>query len=182
MKNLLILLLVGGLFAFTLPIEERSSADTAAKVKITNPGFEDEGGDKYRGGWRNSKLGGIVQITSKPVHEGEKAAKLPASGDRIAYQAIKVKPGKDYTLTFYYTMKKEPKGILTASILNGHVTDSAKIKESTIASVDLNDQSAQNDYERVDLDFNAGESSKIAILLTNKGAECRFDSFSIKEK
>jgi PKD repeat protein len=40
--------------------------------------------------WRNSDLGGVIQITSGPTVTGSQAAKLPSDGSRIGYQRVVV--------------------------------------------------------------------------------------------
>lgn len=71
---------------------------------IVEPGFEDgtlpDGTGDGRDSWRNSDLGGVIQITSSPVSFGEQAAKLPADGSRIGYQEIIVVPDTNYNLRF----------------------------------------------------------------------------------
>jgi len=131
--------------------------------------------------WRNSDLGGVIQITSSPVYDGDQAAKLPSAGDRIGYQLVTVLPDTDYTLNFVYTMKTDPVGTLTVSILNGAVSDTDLIAKATIASVDLTDQSSASDYVPASIEFNSGGSSEIAILFTNVGVECRIDLFEFAE-
>jgi PKD repeat protein len=48
---------------------------------ILEPGFEDNtlpgGGGDGRDSWRNSDLGGVIQITGSPVTFGDQGAKLP---------------------------------------------------------------------------------------------------------
>lgn len=149
---------------------------------ILNPGFDIEGEDSYRDHWRNGDLGGVLQITSSPVHEGEKAAKFPSAGDRIAYQLITVQKDKDYVISFYYTMKTTPVGTLTVSILAGDVTDPDAVADATIASVDLNDQSDDSTYILSSVSFNSGDNTEVAIYVTNVDVECRIDTFSIVEE
>ena len=55
---------------------------------ILEAGFEDdtlpEGGGDGRDSWRNSDLGGVIQITGSPVTFGDQGAKLPVpAGDRV---------------------------------------------------------------------------------------------------
>lgn len=148
---------------------------------ILNSSFDEEGEDSYRDHWRNGDLGGVIQITSSPVHTPEKAAKLPSAGDRIGYQLITVLPDTDYTVSFFYTMKTSPVGTLTVSILGGHVTDPGAVAGATIASVDLNDQSDANTYVPASVTFNSGENTEVAIFFTNVDVECRIDTFEISE-
>jgi PKD repeat protein len=148
---------------------------------ILNPSFDIEGDDSYRDNWRNGDLGGVIQITSSPVHTPEKAAKLPSAGDRIGYQLITVLPDTDYTVSFYYTMKTSPAGSLTVAILGGHVTDPAAVAGATIASVDFNDQTDANTYVPGSVSFNTGDNTEVAIYFTNVDVESRIDSFEISE-
>lgn len=150
--------------------------------EILNPGFDIEGSDSFRDNWRNGNLGGVIQITSSPVHEGEKAAKLPSAGDRIGYQNIIVEKNKEYTLSFYYTIKESPAGSITVSVLGGTVDDPGQIAAATIASTTVNDQTDASTFVQGTVDFNAGDNTVVAIYFTNTGAECRMDTFSIQEK
>lgn len=147
---------------------------------IENPGYDIEGDDSYRDFWRNSYLGGPIQITSSPIHAGVKAAKLPSAGDRIGYQLITVLPDTDYTVRFYYTMKTSPVGTLRVAVLNGDVTDEALVDSSIISSVILSDQSDANTYVAASVSFNSGASSQVAIYYDNIDVECRIDSFTIE--
>ncbi|MEZ4888826.1 MAG: PKD domain-containing protein [Chitinophagales bacterium] len=148
---------------------------------ILNPGFDIEGDDSYRDHWKNGDLGGVLQITSDPVHDGPKAAKFPSAGDRIAYQLITVQANKDYIVSFYYTMKTSPEGTMTVAILAGDVTDPDKVADATIDSVTLTDQSDSGTYVLDSVSFNSGDNTEVAILVTNVGVECRIDSFTIVE-
>lgn len=149
--------------------------------EILNPGFDVEGADSYRDNWRNGDLGGVIQITSSPIHDGVKAAKLPSAGDRIGYQLITVQENKDYTINFYYTMKTSPVGSVEVSVLDGHITDPAAIAGATLSHVSLNDQSSASDYVAASISFNSGSSTEVALYFTNIACESRLDSFSITE-
>ncbi|MGB0880071.1 MAG: PKD domain-containing protein [Polaribacter sp.] len=143
-------------------------------------GMLDGGTGDGRDSWRNSDLGGVIQITSSPVQNGSQASKYPSGGDRIAYQELTISPNADYTLTYYYTMKTSPVGSITVSVLaGGGFTDPATIAGATIASFEGSDQSSANDYVKVDLQFNSGNNSTVSIYVSNQGAECRIDDFSI---
>ncbi|MCP9236976.1 PKD domain-containing protein [Lewinella sp. JB7] len=149
--------------------------------EIMNPGFDIEGEDSYRDHWRNGDLGGVIQITSSPVHDGVKAAKLPSDGSRIGYQLIKVQANKEYTVSFYYTLKTSPEGSLTVSILDNGVESAEDIGASTIASVTVNDQTSSSDYVLGSVTFASGENTEVAIFFTNVDVEARIDSFTIVE-
>lgn len=148
---------------------------------ILNPGFDEEGEDSYRDHWRNGDLGGVLQITTSPIHNGVRAAKFPEAGDRIAYQLITVEANKDYIISFYYTMKTAPEGSLTVAVLAGHVTDPANVADATISSVTVNDQSDASTFVLGSVSFNSGDNTEVAILVSNQGVESRIDSFTIVE-
>ncbi|MEM9918446.1 MAG: PKD domain-containing protein [Bacteroidota bacterium] len=145
--------------------------------------FEDnslpDGSGDGRDSWRN-ELGGVIQITSSPVHQGAQAAKLPSAGDRVGYQSIAVLPDTDYRLSFHYTMKSDP-GTLTVSILDSEITDLSEAAGATIASVALTDNSSPDEYVNVIIPFNSGDQSVVGILFTNTGSECRLDAFEFIE-
>ncbi|MEO1587752.1 MAG: PKD domain-containing protein, partial [Bacteroidota bacterium] len=146
---------------------------------ILNPGFDEEGADSYRDNWRNGDLGGVLQITSSPVHDGVRAGKFPSGGDRVAYQLVTVEEDQDYVISFYYTMKTSPVGSLSIAILGGDVTDPARIEAATIASETFNDQNNADEYVQASISFNSGPNTEVAIYLSNVDVECRFDTFTI---
>ena len=157
-------------------------------ASIREAGFEDDDpsaaacGDKLDGRdcWRNSALGGVIQITSSPVKSGSQAAKLPSDGSRIGYQLVDVEPNRQYTVTFHYTMKTDPVGTLTVSILDGStLNDISEVPAATIASITVNDQTDASTYIEESIVFESGSNSQIAIFFTNEGVECRLDDFSI---
>ncbi|MCF6296898.1 MAG: PKD domain-containing protein [Flavobacteriaceae bacterium] len=152
---------------------------------ILEASFEDnslpDGTGDGRISWRNSALGGVIQITSSPTQDGSQASKFPSAGDRIAYQELTVSPNADYILTYYYTLKTNNPGSLTVSILDA-TTPISNISEAagvTIESFQGTNQSSANTYIRVDLSFNSGATTAIAILITNEGEEARVDDISI---
>ena len=154
-------------------------------VMMSQGGFEDntlaDGTGDGRDAWRNS-LGGVIQITSGPTNSGSQAAKLPSGGDRVAMQEIAVEPNTNYRVSFFYTMKTDPVGSLTASILDGTastLTELSQAAAATITSVTVNDQTDANAYILETLEFNSGANSTISILFTNEGVETRLDDVSI---
>jgi len=131
--------------------------------------------------WRNSALGGVIQITSGPTVTGSQAAKLPSDGSRIGYQRVMVEPNTIYNVTFNYTMKTSPEGSLTVAILDGStLTDISQVAGATLASTTVNDQTDANAYIAETITFNSGGRSEIAIFFTNEGVETRIDDFSIE--
>ncbi len=151
---------------------------------IAEGGFEDntlsDGTGDGRDSWRNSALGGVIQITSGPTNSGSQAAKLPSDGSRIGYQLVSVVPNTQYTLTYNYTMKTSPEGSLTVSILNGTpLNDISEVAAATIATSMVNDQTDANAYIQETITFNSGSNSEIAVFFTNVGVECRLDDISL---
>ncbi|WKK66445.1 PKD domain-containing protein [Lutimonas zeaxanthinifaciens] len=149
---------------------------------IQEPGFEDgtlpDGSGDGRDSWRND-LGGVIQITSSPVYSGEQAAKFPSAGDRVGYQALTVSANTDYVVTYYYTMKEDGDGSMTVAILGGGITDLDQAEEATLVKKVGTDQADAGTYVKVDLFFNTGDNTTIAILMTNEGVESRVDEVSI---
>ena len=151
---------------------------------IAEFGFEDnslsDGTGDGRDSWRNSALGGVIQITSGPVVSGSQAAKLPSDGSRIGYQLVTVEANTQYTVTYNYTMKTDPEGSLTFSILDGRtLNDISEVAAATINSMSVNDQTDANAYITETISFNSGSNTQIAIFFTNEGVESRIDDISI---
>ncbi|MDA9110979.1 lamin tail domain-containing protein [Bacteroidia bacterium] len=152
---------------------------------IRNASYDVEGDDSYRDFWRNLDLEAqlpntnLLQITSSPVHTAPKAAKFPSSGDRIAYQAVTVKPLTTYVVRFWYTIKTNNTGSATVTIMEGDIRDTADIAAATITTKTVNDQTSANDYVLDSVVFTSGSTDVISILITNEGEECRFDSWSM---
>ena len=149
---------------------------------VQEPGFEDgtlpDGSGDGRDSWRND-LGGVIQITSSPVYSGEQAAKFPSAGDRVGYQALTVSANTDYVVTYYYTMKEDGDGSMTVAILGGGITDLDQAEAATLVKKVGTDQTDSGAYVKVDLFFNTGDNTTIAILMTNEGVESRVDEVSI---
>ncbi len=151
---------------------------------LAEGGFEDnslaDGTGDGRDSWRNSALGGVIQITSGPVVSGSQAAKLPSAGDRIGYQLVSVAPNSQYTLTYNYTMKTSPEGSLTVSILNGStLNDISEVPAATIATSMVNDQTDANAYITETIAFNTGNNTEIAVFFSNVGVETRIDDITL---
>ena len=154
---------------------------------IQNPGYDIEGDDSYRDYWRNLDFEdqlpntNLLQITSSPVHMGAKAGKFPSSGDRIAYQAVTVKPYTNYKIKFWYTIKTNNTGSATVHILEGDIRDTLDVPGAIITSKTVSDQTSANDYVQDSVEFTSGAMDQIAIYLRNEGEECRFDTWEIEE-
>ncbi len=155
---------------------------------IIESGFEDdalpEGGGDGRDSWRNSDLGGVIQISSSPVSFGDQAAKLPNDESRIGYQEIAVEPETNYDLRFYYTMLSNATDPwVTVSILgiteNGVPTSREEALAATIASVTVNDTEDPATYIQQTLAFSSGANNTVAIYFYNGPVEARLDDFTI---
>lgn len=157
---------------------------------ILEPGFEDntlpDGSGDGRDSWRNSDLGGVIQITGSPVTFGSQGAKLPTpAGDRIGYQEIVVEPDTNYDLRFWYTLvggSSDPS--LTVSILGvtengGTFTTLQEVSDGTIASVTVTNDEEPEVYVQQKLSFNSGINNSVAIFFTNGDVEARLDDFTI---
>lgn len=157
---------------------------------VSESGFEDNSaraagcGDGLDGRdcWRNSDLGGVIQITSSPVRSGDQAAKLTgvSTDKRIGYQLITVEADQNYDLNFYYTMLNDKVGFITVSVLSGPVSSHEEALTNTIGSITVNDQTDPDAYIGATVSFNSGSSKEIAIYFFNEGSvEARLDDFSI---
>ncbi|MET1260604.1 PKD domain-containing protein [Flagellimonas sp. DF-77] len=158
---------------------------------ILEAGFEDdtlpEGGGDGRDSWRNSDLGGVIQITGSPVTFGDQGAKLPVpAGDRIGYQEITVEPDTNYDLSFWYTMlsgSSDPRlivAVLGVTENGGTFATLEEVADGTIASVTVTDDTEPDTYLQQKLSFNSGMNNTIAIFFTNGDVECRLDDFIIE--
>ncbi len=158
---------------------------------ILEAGFEDdtlpEGGGDGRDSWRNSDLGGVIQITGSPVTFGDQGGKLPTpAGDRAGYQEITVDPDTNYDLSFWYTMlsgSSDPR--LIVSVLgvteNGGTFETLEdVANGTVATVTVTDDSEPDVYVQQKLSFNSGTNNTVAIFFTNGEVECRLDDFTIE--
>lgn len=163
--------------AFVPPIKESGFEDLDLTDSLGNTS-----GDG-RDSWKNSGLGGTIQITSSPVLAGTQAAKLTgdANDQRIGYQLLTVTENTVYDVTFNYTMLASPSGFLTVSILDGPVTTHQEALDGTIGTITVNDQSAPDVYVKETITFNTGANTEIAIYFFNDGSvETRLDDFSIQ--
>ncbi|MEM6726392.1 MAG: PKD domain-containing protein [Bacteroidota bacterium] len=142
-------------------------------------GMLDGGSGDGRDSWRNSSLGGVIQITSSPVFHGDQASKYPSEGDRIAYQELTVSPNSDYKFTFYYTLKTDSPGSITFDVLAGGGHTDASAAE-VIGSFTGSDQTDANTYVEANLEFNTGANDVISIYIHNEGEEARLDLISIE--
>lgn len=156
---------------------------------ILEPGFEDnslpDGSGDGRDSWRNSDLGGVIQITGSPVTFGDQGAKLPADQSRVGYQEFAVEPNTNYDLRFWYTMLQDSSDpFVTVSIVgvtqSGPIDSREAAADGTIASVTVNDISDPLTYLEQQLSFNSGENNTVAIYFFNGPVEARLDNFSIE--
>jgi len=129
-----------------------------------------------RDSWRNSDLGGVIQInTSSSVPDGGKAAKFPSAGDRIGYQELTVTPNTNYTLTYTYRLENAGGSCTVAVLAGGDFTDLSVANAAAIESYTGSEES----YTTQNILFNSGANNVVSILITNLGQEARVDNFSI---
>jgi len=157
---------------------------------IVEPGFEDntlpDGTGDGRDSWRNSDLGGVIQITSSPVSFGDQAAKLPSDQSRVGYQEITVVPDTNYSLRFWYTMKDDSSDpwvkvtVLGVTDHGGTFETPQDALDGTIGSVTVNDITDPEEYLQTTLTFNSGANSTVAIYFYNGPVEARLDDFTIE--
>ena len=69
---------------------------------------------------------------------------------------------------------------MTVTILNGPIADLSEVADKTIVANVGTDQTDANEYVRVSLPFNTGNTGTIALLLTNEGVESRVDAMMIE--
>jgi hypothetical protein len=159
----------------------------SACTGIQNAGYDIEGDDSYRDHWRNRDFEdqipntNLLQITSSPVHSGAKAGKFPSSGERIAYQAVVVKPNTSYKIKFWYTIKTSNTGSIDVHILEGDIRDTANVSGALINTKTVNDQTDANTYVQDSVEFTSGSKDVIAIYVRNSGEEARMDTWEIIE-
>lgn len=155
---------------------------------IVEPGFEDntlpDGSGDGRDSWRNSDIGGVIQITGSPVTFGDQGAKLPNDQSRVGYQEIAVEPNTNYDLRFWYTMlDNSADPFVTVSIVGvtqfGPIDSRQAAADGTIASVTVNDTEDPSTYLEQKLSFNSGDNNTVAIYFFNGPVEARLDNFSI---
>lgn len=135
-----------------------------------------------RDSWRNSDLGGVIQITSSPTVTGSQAAKL--TGDpsdlRIGYQLITVTENTVYDVKFFYTMNDNTPGSLTFAVLDGPVSSHVDALDAIIGGTTVSDQSDPSSYVVETFSFYSGSNTEVALYFFNDGsAETRIDDVSI---
>ncbi|MEQ8714481.1 MAG: hypothetical protein RIC80_15790, partial [Cyclobacteriaceae bacterium] len=77
--------------------------------------------------------------------------------------------------------KTDPAGSLTVTVLGSPITSSAEVAGATIASETVSDQSDADTYVQRSLSFFSGNSTTVAIYITNTDVEARVDDISIME-
>lgn len=166
-------------FSMDILVEEPEIPDAIVPV-ILEPSFEDlslpDGTGDGRDSWRNSDLGGVIQInTSSSVPDGGQAAKFPSDGSRIAYQEIAVTPNTDYVITAEYRLEGPPGSVTVAILAGGGFVDVDTANAAAITTFVGNVESG--DYAPVTLNFNSGTNEVVSIFITNEGVEARVDNF-----
>ncbi len=156
---------------------------------ILEAGFEDgtlpDGGGDGRDSWRVG-FSTVIQISSSPVVSGSQAGKLPADGERVAYQEIVVEAETNYDISFIYTLTNAVPGKMVVELLDvtangGTFASYEETRNHVIGSVTLNDQDDPNTYVGGEVSFASGSSTLVAIMVSNSvGIDARFDDFAIQ--
>ncbi|NRD18859.1 PKD domain-containing protein [Winogradskyella eckloniae] len=173
---------VSSTYSEELVLIEPEEPPTSIPV-ILEPGFDN--GNDSRDPWRNSSLGGVIQITSSNgYYEGSNGAKLPDPGsDRIGYQLIsEFTPNKTYSLSFKYRFKNDTadNGLLHVSMLT-ETNNPADITANTVGSITFSEDVAGVDALATGtLIFNSGANTSLAIFFYNEFDESYIDSFEIE--
>jgi PKD repeat protein len=165
-------------FSSDIEVIEPEEPDAIIPV-ILEASFEDnslpDGTGDGRDSWRNSDLGGVIQInTSSSVPDGGQAAKFPSDGSRIAYQEIEVTPNTDYTITYSYRLEGAGGEATVAILPGGGYTDLTVAQGAAIVEF----TGSVEDYTLTTLNFNSGVSSTVSILIYNANVEARVDNFT----
>lgn len=149
---------------------------------ILEAGFDN--GNDSRDPWRNSDLGGVIQITSSNgYHEGSYGAKLPTSGDRIGYQLIgEFTPNKTYQLNFKYAFRDQieaANGSLNVAMVQP-MDDLSQFDDNAMGMITFTeDVAGAGALVSGSLVFNSGANTALAIFFFNADDEAYIDSFEI---
>ncbi|MFC6268443.1 PKD domain-containing protein [Frigoriflavimonas asaccharolytica] len=130
--------------------------------------------------WRNNALGGILQISASSSFDGGFASKFPLAPDkRIAYQELTVSPNTNYIISCKYSQDAGT-GTVRIAVLGGSVNNPANINSAIITSVTGANATGKGNFTPVNLQFNSGANSTIAIYIDNSGGTISYvDSFTI---
>lgn len=144
------------------------------------PGFDFGNVDPSKDPWRNSALGGVIQISGSTSFEGGFAAKFPSGADhRIAYQELTVTPNTNYIVTCKYSQEVGT-GSIRMAVLAGSVNSPALLNSKIIKSEIGTTATGKGNFTPVILSFNSGANSTIALYVDNDGGTISYvDSFTI---
>ncbi len=136
----------------------------------------DPAGDS-RDPWRNSDLGGVIQITSS-AFTGNWAAKFPDDGSRIGYQEITLTPNSDYTINFFYFLDDPNIGTLNIDVLAGGGYDAGQpVSSGTVLGSFSNGTTTS--YSPGSITFNSGGNSTVSVFIHNEGVEAQVDDIEL---
>ncbi len=126
-------------------------------AEFINPGFE-EGWS----GWMDIDKDGKSTAISGDSHQGDKAAKITSQAGSFA-QVINVEPDTDYVVSAY---------VMGTGILG------VKLGQQLV----FERQDQTKTWKKVEVAFNSGEHSQVAIFTQFNGKKSLFDDFSIIER
>ena len=140
-------------FAAPLALSAAIAAQNAhsAFVDIDNPGFEDSGFD----GWTEVEPAAV----SGDSFSGSSSAKITGSGGRVS-QSVNLVANTDY-------------------VLKAYILDDGEIGID-IGNATYTNQSSNDDWTEVTVEFNSGSNTSGVIFATYDGDEGRFDDFSLE--
>ncbi|NRR92107.1 PKD domain-containing protein [Winogradskyella undariae] len=164
---------------------------TTLVPEILEAGFDNgDSGDApveidSRDPWRNSDLGGVLQITSSNnYHEGSYGAKLPKEGDRVGYQLIgEFTPNKFYKLSFKYAFRDQidtENGSISVAMVQP-MESIDELEANTVGIITYTeDVAGVGTMVSGELTFNSGGNTSLAIFFFNDADEAYIDSFEIE--
>ncbi|MCF6361756.1 MAG: polysaccharide lyase family 7 protein [Cyclobacteriaceae bacterium] len=136
----------------TQNLETEASLNTQnfnTQVSISNPGFESNWA-----GWVDTDPSSI----SGNANSGSKSAKITGSGGKFK-QNVSVSPNTNYTLSAY---------VLGKGTIGATISGSNQVNGGTFSN-----------WTKVNLSFNSGSNTTIAIFGRYRGGTGRFDDFSL---
>lgn len=147
---------------------------------IEAPGFDFGNVAASKDPWTKSSLGGLLQISASSSFEGGFCAKFPLAPDlRIAYQELTVSPNTNYIVTCKYSQDAGT-GTVRIAVLGGSVSTPANVNAAILTSVVGTVATGKANFTPVNLTFNSGANSKIALYIDNSGGTTSYvDTFTI---
>lgn len=142
---------------------------------ILNPSFEDGTAN-----WTNEDLGASFVVFNTFASEGSNAARF-APGVAI-YQTITVRPDREYSIAFDFTVNGSVDPQITIRALDKSVTDVADVPGATFKEESYADGTGSvTSFSKGVFAFESGDLEQVALLITT-GKDSLVDNFTIEEK